>query len=133
MNRGQYAFERQLSGVRSDGERIVITIAVGAPFKDDKLNSWACPVRADGLLNRLTDLHGINPLQAVRHTRNFIVWLLHDFVGKGGTLYMFNQYEEMSKQNIDKFFEQSPTTDVKAEHPPAPYPTATIGTPDLRD
>lgn len=107
MNCSKYAYERSLSGVRGDGEAIGIKVAIGVPYKDDSLKSWACPVKAEGLSIGLATLRGVNSWRAYRHSQSFAVSLLHDFLDKGGKLYTADGYEEMTKEDIDGFIRQA--------------------------
>ena len=102
----QYVYERKLFGIRSDGGAIDITVALGVPYKDNNLNSWACPVLAEGLFNGLATLRGINSWRAFRHSQNFVVTLLHGFLEKGGKLYTYDGDKEMVKEAIDGFIRQ---------------------------
>lgn len=108
MNGKQYISSKMLFGVRSDGGRVDITVAVGAPYSDGDLNSWACPLKVEGLFNNLADMHGIDASQAFRRAREFVIWLLHDFLDKGGRIYIFHRHKEMTKERINALFEQPP-------------------------
>jgi len=99
----QYVSEKTLSAIRSDGQRRDIAVAVGVPFKDNRFKTWACPVKADGLFNGLSDLHGTDPSQAFRRSRAFLISLLHDFLDKGGSLYIFDGDKGMTKEEVAKF------------------------------
>jgi hypothetical protein len=106
MNGEQHISSKLLSGIRSDGVRLDITVAVGAPYKDGDLDSWACPLKVEGLLNNLADMHGMDSSQAFRRARKFVVWLLHDFLDKGGRIYLFDGDKAMTKERISALFEQ---------------------------
>ena len=104
MKQKEYVAERKLIGIRSDGERIKISIGIGVPYKDEKFNSWACPLKCEGLFDRLSDQHGIDSWQAIRLSQNTVVSLLHGFLDKGGKLYIFDEDKAMTKKEIDEFF-----------------------------
>jgi len=105
MSSKQYVSERMLIAVRNDGERMDVKLSVGFPYKDELFNTWACPVKAEGLFHRLSDLHGVDPSQAFERSRNFLVALLHDFLDKGGNLYLFEGDTAMSKKEVGGFVE----------------------------
>lgn len=104
MRQQEYVSERKLSAIGGDGEKIEITVAIGVPYKDDKYNSWACPVKAEGLFNRLADQHGIDSWQAFRLSQKLILSLLHDYLEKGGKLYIFGENIEVTQEELDEFF-----------------------------
>jgi hypothetical protein len=104
MKKKEYVAERKLVGINVDGERIGITVAVGVPYKDDKYDSWACPLKVEGLFNQLSDQHGIDSWQAFRLSQKTVVSLLHGFLDKGGKLYIFGEDKEMTNEEIDEFF-----------------------------
>ena len=104
MKQMDYVAERKLVGIRSDGERIEITISIGVPYKDERYESWACPLKVDGLLDQLLDQHGIDSWQAIRLSQKTAVSLLRDFMEKGGNLYIFDEEKAMTKEELDEFF-----------------------------
>ena len=104
MKQEEYVSTRKLSGVRGGGEAVDITVAIGIPYRDEKIDSWACPVEAEGLFKKLADQHGIDSWQAFRLCQKLVVSLLHDFLDKGGKLYIFGEVKEMTKEEIEEFF-----------------------------
>lgn len=66
MKNGEYIAERKLQGINKDGENINIHVGIGIPYEDKDNNAWACPVRIEGLYNKLADQHGIDSWQALR-------------------------------------------------------------------
>jgi hypothetical protein len=80
--------ELRLLGVRSDGSRVSITVAVGQPYRG--AHHWGCPVALTGLHDRLSDIAGDDALQALCLAVRFAGLRLADFVAKGGRLYSEN-------------------------------------------
>jgi hypothetical protein len=106
MNDKLYISEKMLSGIRSDGRSVEITVAVGTPYNDGDLNSWACPLKVEGLFNNLADMHGRDPSQAFRRARKFVIWLLYGFLDKGGRIYIFDGRKEVTRERISALFER---------------------------
>ena len=104
MKNGQYIAEREFLGVNPNGENINIAIGIGIPYKSKEYNSWACPVKIEGLYTKLSDIHGIDSWQAVRLSQKFVASLLEGFIEKGGKIYLFEEKEEISKEEINEFF-----------------------------
>lgn len=107
MNREQYVYERKLSGIRSDSQPIAITVALGVPYKDDNLNVWICPAKAHGLFHGLANLRGPNSWRALRLSQKFIASLLHDFLDRGGKLYLPDADTEMAGTDVDELLRQA--------------------------
>ena len=104
MDNNKYIAERILEAIKPSGERIIITLAIGTPYKDEEYDSWACPVRAEGLHKNLAAMHGIDSWQAVREAQKLILTILVHFVEDGGKLYIFGEDEEVTISEIHKYF-----------------------------
>jgi hypothetical protein len=74
-------------GVRASGERVMIQLRVGRPYrKDSDPETWACPVSLDPLYPRLSDLVGISSFQALCLANRLALYLLAGFREDGGRL-----------------------------------------------
>ena len=104
MDTNEYISERTLKGVKSNGEKVDIVVAIGTPYKDEKYDSWACPVKADGIHNNMAAQHGIDSWQAIREAQKLIVSILIHFIEKGGKLYIFGEDEEVTTSEVHKYF-----------------------------
>lgn len=96
----QIIAERQLIGVKSNGERQRISLRIGLPYKSSDVD-WACPVEAEGLYKKLSDIHGVDSFQALMLTIGFLKKLLDGFVEDGGSLFWVDQKTEV---NLDELF-----------------------------
>lgn len=100
----EFIAERKLQGVDKNGQQLDIVVGIGTPYKDKNIGSWACPLKIEGLHKSLTDQHGIDSWQAIRLSQKLIISLLLDFIGKGGKLYIFDEKDEVTKDEIEEFF-----------------------------
>ncbi|MDH5178050.1 MAG: hypothetical protein OEZ39_16220 [Gammaproteobacteria bacterium] len=100
----EYIAERRLQGIDNKGRQIDIVVGIGAPYEDKNMESWACPVKIEGLHRSLADQHGIDAWQAIRLSQKLVVGLLSDFIEKGGKLYIFDEEDELKKNEIEEFF-----------------------------
>ena len=104
MKNGQYIAERKFLGVDVNGDNINITVGIGIPYESKEYNSWACPVKIEGLYNKLADQHGIDSWQAVRLSQKLVASLLEGFIEKGGKIYLFDENDEITREEINEFF-----------------------------
>lgn len=104
MKNGNYIAERKFRGVNEKGENINITVAIGLPYESKEYKSWAYPVKIEGLYKELADQHGIDSWQAVRLSQKLVSSLLESFIDKGGKIYLFEEDEELTKEEINEFF-----------------------------
>lgn len=72
-----------LLAVRPTGERIPLTLTVGAPARA-RDGSWRCSVRFDGLHDGLAPMAGDDGVQALCLALGLAATLLRDFVAGGG-------------------------------------------------
>ena len=77
--------EEKLVAVRSSGERVNVTAAVGQPYQVGP-EEWACPVSLAGLYEKLVDIHGASSLQTLCLAASFLRKLLVYFLEDGGRL-----------------------------------------------
>ena len=77
MDTNRYISERTLEEVTPNGEKINILVAVGVPYKDEKYDSWACPVKAEGMVHKnLSAQRGIDSWQTSwRSTKAYCIYL----------------------------------------------------------
>ncbi|WP_417764947.1 DUF6968 family protein [Shewanella chilikensis] len=104
MDINDYISERNLEGVKPSGEKINIVVAVGVPYKDEKYESWACPVKVEGLHKNLAAQHGIDSWQALREAQKLVASILTHFIEDGGKLYIFGEREEVTTSEVQKYF-----------------------------
>src|SRR5690349_10851856 len=63
----------QIVGIRRDGQRFTIDIAIGRPYPDPQYDgAWRCPVALTGLDSHVPDLGGVGSFQALCIAINFI-------------------------------------------------------------
>lgn len=104
MDDNKYISERVLEAIKPTGERIKISVGVGVPYKDSEYDSWACPVKAEGLHKNLAAMHGIDSWQALREAQKLILTILVHFVEDGGKLYIFGEDEEVAINEVHQYF-----------------------------
>ena len=75
----------ELICVRPNGERVTVTVAVGHPYPTME-GDWACPVEIARLDGRLTDVHGMDSLQALCLAIELVGSRLASFVAEGGRI-----------------------------------------------
>jgi len=75
----------ELICVRPNGEHLTVTVAVGHPYPTME-GDWACPVEIARLHGRLTDVHGIDSLQALCLAIKLVGRVLASFVAEGGCI-----------------------------------------------
>jgi hypothetical protein len=92
--------ERTLICLKSSGERLSITIRIGKPYQDSDV-SWACPVEAAGLYQRLADVHGIDSFQALMLAVGLLRRLMHHVIEDGG---QFLEPECSSPIDLEQLF-----------------------------
>ncbi|MGD0948829.1 MAG: hypothetical protein ABSA52_15565 [Candidatus Binatia bacterium] len=69
--------------IRPNGDRVLVTAEIGRLY-DSGAGDWACPVTLRGLYDRLTDIHGVDSLQALCLAASLVRKLLTSFVDDGG-------------------------------------------------
>ena len=75
--------ETQLVCERSSGERIVITLRLGKPYKSSEVD-WACSVEIEGLYPNLADQYGIDSFQALMLAQTLLRKLMSGVIEDGG-------------------------------------------------
>ena len=100
----KYISQRNLKGIRPNGEKIHIVVAVGIPYQNNEYDSWACPVKIEGLHEKLADQHGIDSWQALRLAQKLIESMLSHFIEKGGKLYIFGEDKEVTLNEVHEYF-----------------------------
>ena len=75
----------ELLCIRSTGERIPVTVAIGHPFPTLG-GDWACPVSMVGLQKSVADIHGIDSFQAICLAVAFVRDRLSYFMASGGRI-----------------------------------------------
>lgn len=65
--------ERQLKVQRAPGGALAdVVIEIGQPYWTDPGIEAACPVAIRGLVGRVNDIHGIDPMSAMKQAIDFI-------------------------------------------------------------
>jgi len=65
--------ERQLRARRSgDSELTEVVIEIGQPYWTDPGIEAACPVAIRGTVGRVNDIHGIDPMSAMKQAIDFV-------------------------------------------------------------
>jgi hypothetical protein len=99
-----YVVERTLTGIKADGETITICAGVGVPYQSEKHDSWACPLKLDGIHKNVRDLHGTDSWQAFTLAQKFIIGQLKYFMEDGGALLMFPNEPPLTLEELHEFF-----------------------------
>ena len=81
----EFIAERQLIGIKPDGEEISIVIRIGKPH-DSGSADWTCPVELTGLHNKLGRIYAVDSFHALMLAILFVRKLLTSFVEDGGKL-----------------------------------------------
>jgi hypothetical protein len=69
--------------IRPNGDRVLVIAEIGRPY-DTGAGDWACPVSLRRLYDRLTDIRGVDSLQALCLAASLLRNLLTSFVDDGG-------------------------------------------------
>jgi hypothetical protein len=74
-------------GIRASGERILIKLRIGRPYrKDSEPETWACPVTMEPLYPRVGDVVGDSSFQAICLAARLVLYLLGGLKEDGGRL-----------------------------------------------
>ena len=92
--------ERVLICERANGERVRVTLRIGKPYRASDV-SWACPVEADGLFERLADIHGIDSFQALFLAQGLLRNLMRGEAENGSSFWWADTHEEL---DVDEMF-----------------------------
>jgi hypothetical protein len=92
--------QRAIVWVKPDGSRVPITLQIGKPYRASDVD-WACPVAADGLYAKLSDIHGVDSFQALVLAQRLLLQLMNGAVEDGGT---FLHVEDDSPINVSALF-----------------------------
>jgi hypothetical protein len=97
--------ELRLSGVRHDGQVVLIAAAVGQPYQGK--GRWCCPVSLTGIDDRSVDVGGEDSMQALCLGLRLVGLRLADFVTKGGRLFNEGEpHEPDSEFPLEAYFGQ---------------------------
>ncbi|MFH1147908.1 MAG: hypothetical protein V1736_09415 [Pseudomonadota bacterium] len=91
--------EREIFAVSATGERRSIRIAVGMPYRVNG-DSWSCPVRMEGLRDRIHDAVGVDSWQALVLAIGLVRQILWYFLEDGGRLFWEEGGKEMALDDI---------------------------------
>jgi len=92
--------QRELICERSNGARVRVILRIGRPYRASDVD-WACPVEAQGLFERLADIHGVDSFQALVLAQGLLRNLLRAEVDDGSTFWWADTHEEL---NIEEMF-----------------------------
>ncbi|BFM12543.1 hypothetical protein R50072_26960 [Simiduia litorea] len=104
MDSMKYIAERSFEAIKPSGEKTQIIVAIGVPYKDEEYDSWACPVKVEGIHKNLAAMHGIDSWQALREAQKLVLSILVHFVEGGGKLYIFGENEEVTVSEVHQYF-----------------------------
>jgi hypothetical protein len=91
--------ERTLECLKPSGERLSVVLRFGQPYRASDVD-WACPVAADGLYERLADIHGIDSLQALILAQELLRSLMQDHLERGHRFYWPGTSDVMTLEQI---------------------------------
>jgi hypothetical protein len=97
---GDVIAERALFWVKPNGERVTVTLRIGKPYRASDVD-WACPVAAEGLYDKLADIHGIDSFQALMLAQGLLLKLLTGAIRDGST---FRNMEDDSPIDVSRLF-----------------------------
>ena len=98
-----------ITGITAAGERIAISVTIGAPYRESSdPEMWRCPVAVSPLYNKLADMAGGDSLQALCLATRLAFSLLHDFRSKGGRLLLTEDEGGETEFPIDAYLPQLP-------------------------
>ena len=96
---GDAIAERVLICERAGGERVRVTLRIGKPYRASDVD-WACPVEAEGLFDRLADIHGIDSFQALVLAQGLLRTLMRGEIADGGTLWWADTHEQLDVEEM---------------------------------
>lgn len=91
--------ERMLICERAGGELLRVTLRVGKPYRASDVD-WACPVDAEGLFERLADIHGIDSFQALVLAQGLLRNLVRGEIANGSTFWWADTHEELDVEEM---------------------------------
>ena len=94
LKNGDAIAERVLVCERADGKRFRVTIRIGKPYRASDVD-WACPVEAEGLFDRLADIHGIDSFQALVLAQGLLRTLMRGEIEGGSTFWWADTHEQL--------------------------------------
>ena len=91
----------KFTGVRSNGERILIQLDIGKPYLRGKhgTDDWACPVSLTPLHRNLADIASNDPVHALCLAISLALQLLGAFREDGGRL----EYDDGTEVPLEAF------------------------------
>lgn len=92
--------ERALFWIKPNGERVSVTLRIGKPYRASDVD-WACPVAAEGLYDKLADIHGIDSFQALMLAQGLLFKLMSAAIKDGGS---FRNAEDDSAIDVSRLF-----------------------------
>lgn len=91
--------ERNLTCVRSDGNRIAVTLRIAKPMPAEN-GDWTCRVEAAGLLDGAKDIYGIDSFQALFLGQALLKSLVRHEIERGNSFLAFEPEEPVSFEAI---------------------------------
>jgi hypothetical protein len=91
--------QRVLVCEREGGDRVKVTLRIGKPYQVSD-SDWACPVEAEGLFGRLSDIHGIDSFQALVLAQRLLRTLMHGEIADGSTFWWADTHEELDVEEM---------------------------------
>ena len=99
MERSPWIAERTIYAVAGDGRSLEIQLGIGTPYEVTE-EEWACPVRVDGLHDKLSEMHGVDSWQALQLSCQLAARLLEGFVQDGGRLFWEKDGEQVQVADL---------------------------------
>jgi len=91
--------QRELMCERPNGTRVRVTLRIGQPYPASDFD-WACPVEAEGLFERLADIHGIDSFQALILAQGLLRNLMRSAVEDGSTFWWTDTHEQLDIEEM---------------------------------
>ncbi len=95
----EFIAERELVGIKPDGEKVSIFIRIGKPYDSGK-DDWTCPVELKGLYDKLGPIFAVDSFHALMLAILFVKKLLGSFVEDGGQLFWVDTKDSVDMEEL---------------------------------
>jgi hypothetical protein len=100
---GEVVAESEFLFQWANGDEKPVRLKVGRPYLEDGMN-WACACEIEGFEARYPDARGEDSYQALFLAQYLMKHRLRDFLAKGGRIFIGEEREELSREDLDRFF-----------------------------
>ena len=76
-----------------------VTLRIGKPYRASDVD-WACSVEAEGLFERLADIHGVDSFQALVLAQGLLRTLLRGQISDGSTFWWAETHEQLDIEEM---------------------------------